>query len=255
MDRIQTQASELWDLLFSKETAATYQKAFDLTGTLLKETAQLLWLIVCSFFVFGAWVADTSVKTGKSVRDWIDNKGVEPTVPGDKKAIADTGKSLLDKGRVSLANLLNQAREQLGLETVEISALTPAKSAPASPPAKSVSDSAPVSTSAPSAANPATEVPTATTEVPTATEVSTEIPSTSSSSTSSSSTSSSSAATERPATSAGQEIGSSYAASRGSGSISGSMQSSSPQATRYTKDEKALEEEESDGLSTDGEDE
>lgn len=114
MDLIQKQASELWDLLFSEETADTYQNALNLTGTILKETAQLLWLIVCSVFVFGAWLADTSMKTGNSMRAWIDNQGGSAAV--DKKPIAETGKDLLETGRAGVVYLLNQAREQLGLE-------------------------------------------------------------------------------------------------------------------------------------------
>ena len=115
MDLIQKQASELWELIFSEETGATYQDALNLTGNILKETAQLLWLIICSVFVFGAWLGDTSMNAGNSVRSWIDNQG-NPAVAADKKPIAETGKSLLETGRSGIAYLLDQAREQLGLE-------------------------------------------------------------------------------------------------------------------------------------------
>ena len=68
MDRIQTQASELWDLLFAKETANTYQSALSLTGDILKESAQLVWLVICSFFVFGAWFRSEERRVGK---EWL----------------------------------------------------------------------------------------------------------------------------------------------------------------------------------------
>ncbi|MEL6159646.1 MAG: hypothetical protein AAFR18_10535 [Cyanobacteria bacterium J06627_32] len=143
MDRIQLQASKLWDLLFSDETAETYQTALNLTGTILKESAQLIWLIICSVFVFGAWFGDASVKTGNSLRTWIDEQG-SPSVAaaGDTTSVADKGKSLLDSGRQGAAYLLAQAREQLGLEALPA---TPAKkktkSTGSQPPGSNASDS------------------------------------------------------------------------------------------------------------------
>ena len=126
MDSIQVQASKLWDLLFSEDTADTYQKTLTLTGTLLKESAQLIWLIICSVFVFGAWFSDTSVKTGKGIRDWIDNQGAGGAGTEEAKPIAETGKELLDTGLTGVNYLLNQAREQLGLEAQEPPAKKPA---------------------------------------------------------------------------------------------------------------------------------
>ena len=147
MDRIQVQASKLWDLLFDDETAETYQKTLNLTGTILKEFAQLIWLTLISVFVFGAWFSDTSVKAGKSIRDWVDNKGTDSPV-ADGKPVAEQGKDLLEKGRVSVAQLLNQAREQLGLEPQEIAI-------------KPVADAKPNQLAAQPAANPAAAKPAA----------------------------------------------------------------------------------------------
>ncbi len=117
MDRIQTQASKIWDLLFANETAATYQKALNLTGTFLTELAQLVWLIVCSVFVFGAWVGDASMKAGQSIREWVDRQSSGAVKPASQKSVTAAGKSLLDTGRDGAAYLLAQAREQLGLES------------------------------------------------------------------------------------------------------------------------------------------
>lgn len=140
MDRIQIQASKLWDLLFADETAETYQTTLNLTGTLIKETAQLIWLIICSVFVFGAWFSDTSVKTGKGIRTWIDQQGSETSAPADQTSIADTSKNLLDTGRTGIAYLLNQAREQLGIEAEEIpTAIQSSPSKPAPSPVVSAS--------------------------------------------------------------------------------------------------------------------
>lgn len=122
MDRIQIKASELWDLLFADETAATYQQTLNLTGTIIKEFAQLVWLIICSVFVFGAWFSDTSVKAGKGIRDWLDRSN-DVSVSTDPQALADKGKNLLETGRSGLVYLLNQAREQLGIEPEEMPAI------------------------------------------------------------------------------------------------------------------------------------
>lgn len=152
MDRIQLQASKLWDLLFSDETAETYQTALNLTGTILKESAQLIWLIICSVFVFGAWFGDASVKTGNSLRTWIDEQGTPSAASAtDTTSMADKGKSLLDSGRQGAAYLLSQAREQLGLEamppTPAKKKMTSAKPQPST--ANTVSTSSPTKASAP----------------------------------------------------------------------------------------------------------
>ena len=117
MDKIQIQASKLWELLFSEDTARTYQDALGLTGTIIQETAQLLWLLICSVFVFGAWFADASVTTGNNLRNWIDQQN-NPSEGAEAQPIdfAEKGKSLLESGKSSAAYLLAQAREQLGLE-------------------------------------------------------------------------------------------------------------------------------------------
>lgn len=119
MDQIQLQASKLWELLFSEDTGETYQNALNLTGQILKETGQLLWLIICSVFVFGAWVGDASMNAGNSLRDWIEHQGDTEAPTADKKPIAEKGKELIASGRTGVDYLLNQAREQLGLEPVE----------------------------------------------------------------------------------------------------------------------------------------
>jgi len=168
MDQIQLQASKLWDLLFSDETGETYQKTLNLTGTILKETAQLIWLIICSVFVFGAWFGDASMKTGNGLRGWIEQQGDPSLAPAkDKTPLAETGKNLLETGRTGLDNLLNTAREQLGLDPVEpapvrkpfVKKATPAPTASASPAPASPTPAA-EKTQAPSAPSVSAPAPT-----------------------------------------------------------------------------------------------
>ena len=209
MDRIQTQASKLWDILFDEETAQTYQNALSLTGDILKESAQLIWLVLCSFFVFGAWFGDASMKTGKGVRDWVDKKdAILPNPDTPKVSASQKGKSLLESSRESAANLLAKAREELGLDpNAPLAApredspvaklVTPAEETASRQPAATASSTAPSSTTT---SSPADE-PSATTDSAPA-----------------DSSPAAGAATARPATSEGQNIGSSRASSRGSGS-------------------------------------
>ena len=154
MDQIQLQASKLWDLIFSEETGETYQKTLSLTGTILKESALLIWLIICS--VFG----DASMKTGNGLRTWIERQNNPSLAPAeDKKPLAETGKALLANGRSGFDNFLNTAREQLGLEPVEPTPMRkPSFKAAASKPAAAPAAAKPKASSVPSPA-PATSAP------------------------------------------------------------------------------------------------
>ncbi|MGB3790518.1 MAG: hypothetical protein WA949_21095 [Phormidesmis sp.] len=116
MDRIQKQASALWELLFDEETAETYQSALNLTGKILTDLAQLIWLIVCSVFVFAAWFSDAAVKAGNRIRAWVDQQTGETPTAAETKSLSEKGEELLGNSRVAIVQLLNKARGELGLE-------------------------------------------------------------------------------------------------------------------------------------------
>ena len=230
MDRIQTQASKLWDLLFDEETANTYQTALNLTGDILKESAQLIWLILCSVFVFGAWFADASTQTGKGVRNWIENRdAIAPSPDAAKQISAQKSKSLLDTGREKAAAALAKAREELGLDP-NAPLAAPREDSPVAklvtaPEEKAPSPSTPKVTESVASKSPAASAATSSSEASSAT---------------ASANPSAGSAAARPAASEGQNIGSSYAASTGSGSPAGgfgggasSSQSGSPQSSKY----------------------
>ncbi len=114
MEKLQTQASKLWQLLFDPETATTYQKMLALTGVILKETALLLWLFFCSIFVLGAWLGKTGLSWGRDTRNWLDDQTASEADSSEKAAA--TGQALLDAGQSGAYFLLDKAYEQLGLE-------------------------------------------------------------------------------------------------------------------------------------------
>ncbi|MDX2099919.1 MAG: hypothetical protein SFW36_19265 [Leptolyngbyaceae cyanobacterium bins.59] len=110
MDRIQAQFAKLWQLLTAAETTDTYSKTLSLTSSILKETATLLWLLVCLVLVAFDWFWNTAFQLGYAVRAWVnglDSQG-EQLVP-------NTGKSLLEVGKNSLISSINHAKEQLGV--------------------------------------------------------------------------------------------------------------------------------------------
>ncbi|MEO1403609.1 MAG: hypothetical protein AAFV72_20520 [Cyanobacteria bacterium J06635_1] len=126
MERVKAQASKVGKLLFDPKTAETYQAVLALTWQIIKETALLLWLLICSGFIVGAWIGDHALRAGRNLRTWIDSQGEQADVEPAEK-MAATGKALLDASQNGANFLLNQAREQLGLEKMEIAkpALTP----------------------------------------------------------------------------------------------------------------------------------
>lgn len=131
MDKIQAQAAHLWQRLSAPETGATYQQAALLTGDLLKETATLLWLLICLFLVAFEWFWKTSVQLGSNFRAWLS--GIEQSSPD--RVVSEAGRALLSAGKNSVGFTLSQAKEQLGLpaEQPTQSAALLAKPLPVSP--------------------------------------------------------------------------------------------------------------------------
>ncbi len=120
MDRVKSQAAVVSKLLFDPKTAGTYKDALTLTGKIIKEIALLVWLLICSVLVLGAWFSDTAVGTGQKAREWWKTQQAD-AVDGNQAAAA-TGQAFLDASQNGVSFLLDKAREQLGLEKVENSA-------------------------------------------------------------------------------------------------------------------------------------
>jgi len=142
MERIQTQANKLWQIISNPSTAKTYQQTLTLTWSILKETGQLLWLVLCLGLVAGDWFWKKSYQTGQDARGWVDTlqtkvaetgagEGTEPTSTAN--LLGETGKSLLGASQVAVTKALNTARAQLGLEALP-EPPKPAPVAPSAPP-------------------------------------------------------------------------------------------------------------------------
>jgi hypothetical protein len=115
MDKIKAQAGKVGQLVFAGETSSTYGKALTLTWDILRETALLVWLVVCLVFVGGEWFWHTAIGLGAKARAWYE--GLSQTDDsGEAKSFTDMGQSLLTAGENGAAFLLYQAKKQLGLD-------------------------------------------------------------------------------------------------------------------------------------------
>ena len=109
--KIQAQATKFWQSVVSADTIGAYAKAIDVTWTIIKEAAILIWLIICLVLVIFDWGYDVSTKAGQNTRAWWD--GMSKTDSND--IAAETGKQLLAASKASLTSTISQARGQLGL--------------------------------------------------------------------------------------------------------------------------------------------
>ena len=163
MDRVKSQAAVVSQLLFDPKTAGAYKDALTLTGKIIKEVALLVWLVICSVLVFGAWFSDTAIGAGRSARAWWQAQQQGGEAVDGNQAAAATGQALLDASQNGANFLLDKAREQLGLEKIE----RPAKKAPVASPAKVASSKAANSnTAAPKVAAATKETKTPATKEP-----------------------------------------------------------------------------------------
>lgn len=127
MDKIKVQANTVSQLVFSSETAATYKRMLTLTWDIVRETAILIWLVVCLVFVGADWFYRTSLQLGVRTREWYETLGHKSSGSDDASSMNATGKALLNAGQSGVTFLLTQARDQLGMKAPE----TPSTSQPA----------------------------------------------------------------------------------------------------------------------------
>lgn len=126
---VSTQANKLWQLLTASSTAAAYQQAFQVTKTIVLETLQLLWLLVCLVLVAGEWFWHQSIATGKATRNWVNDLTEPKTSTESGQTLEQMWERFAASAQSNGSALLAKAKAQLDLP-VETS--TPAaKPAPA----------------------------------------------------------------------------------------------------------------------------
>jgi hypothetical protein len=145
MDTIKVQANKVSQLIFASDTGSTYQKALTLTWDILRETALLIWLVICLIFVGAEWLWNTAIDLGQKVRAWYESLGEKKAEPGEPQSFESISKSVLSAGESGAAFLLYRAKQQLGIDAEPPAPKTvkkPEASKPVAPPA-------PVATSTP----------------------------------------------------------------------------------------------------------
>lgn len=150
---VTVQANKVWQLLTASSTANIYKQAVDVTWTILKETAQLLWLVLCLVLVAGDWFWKKSIAAGQNTRVWVDDwgssAGSTSSDPGE--TAAQLWQNLLASSQSAAQSLLAKAREQLDLPTEPEAAAPPVKPAAKPAPAPSAVEPSKVSVEPPSA--------------------------------------------------------------------------------------------------------
>lgn len=133
---VTVQANKVWQLLTAPTTASAYRQAVDVTWTILRETAQLLWLVLCLVLVAGDWFWKQSIAAGRSTRDWVDNLNAEPTTttdPGQKAA--QVWQNLVAFSQTTSQSMIVKARQQLDLPSEPAVTASPAQPKPQPKPA------------------------------------------------------------------------------------------------------------------------
>ncbi len=125
MDKIKQQANIVRQLLFAGDTAQIYQQTLTRTWDILRETSQLIWLVICLTFVGGEWFYRRSVQLGRDTRTWYNDLSSQPPSPGEGQSMETTGQALLDTVQSGTSYLLSQARKQLGLQEPPAPPATP----------------------------------------------------------------------------------------------------------------------------------
>jgi hypothetical protein len=128
------QVNVWWKTVSDKDSLGTFQKTILFIWNILRETGRLLWLVLCLGLVLITWIWTSSKTSSQKFQAWYESI----PEPKSEHVWAEASQFLASASRSTAANVMVQAREQLGL---------PAQQAP-TPVVKVV-------TSAPPAAKPA----------------------------------------------------------------------------------------------------
>ncbi len=126
---IKDKATDWWKLISSKETADSYKNFFKLTWTILKETALMIWLLLCFVLVSIGWVWNNSSKVSESVSELRSKVDQKP----DGNVMAEAAVRFWEASQTGASNALATARKQLNLPEQTPKAPKTVKAEPAQP--------------------------------------------------------------------------------------------------------------------------
>ncbi|NEO85316.1 MAG: hypothetical protein F6J87_13865 [Spirulina sp. SIO3F2] len=118
MSKLKQQFKTVNQLLFSPETGQTYRQAVQLSGKILREFAQLIWLVLCFMLLISFWGGRYAGQASYNLRQWYTNldsqerQDLLSVVWGSLQALV-VGNP--DSGETSSGSLIDLAKSQLGI--------------------------------------------------------------------------------------------------------------------------------------------
>lgn len=112
MNKLKTQFATVSELLFSGETRQTYAQAFSLTGSIIKETLTLFWMVFCLVFLIFVWGWQYAQQIGRNVKVWYHNQERHDS----EHLFQQFSHAFLEAGTSGTTFAITQAKEQLGIQ-------------------------------------------------------------------------------------------------------------------------------------------
>ncbi|MEM8639749.1 MAG: hypothetical protein AAGG51_13170 [Cyanobacteria bacterium P01_G01_bin.54] len=118
MSKLKQQFQTVNQLLFSLETGQTYLQALQLSWQIVREVAQLVWLVLCFMFLITFWGGRYVGQASYNLKDWythLDSQQRQNILGSlvDSLQTAISGKST--SGETSSRSLIELAKSQLGI--------------------------------------------------------------------------------------------------------------------------------------------
>jgi hypothetical protein len=110
-----SQAEELRKVVLQRDTIVSFQQSTGLLFTVIRETALLLWLVLCFGVVAFTWLSEKAIALGKSVKTGFDDFQENSREQAPAEILSNTGKSVLLTSQSAANYLITYARKQVGI--------------------------------------------------------------------------------------------------------------------------------------------
>jgi hypothetical protein len=112
---ISSQVEKLRQVVLQRDTIESFQQSIGLLFTVLRETALLLWLVLCFSIVALTWLGEKAITSGRSLKIGLtelqeNSRGQDPG-----ELLSNTSRSVLLTSRSAASYLVTQAKQQVGL--------------------------------------------------------------------------------------------------------------------------------------------
>lgn len=112
MQKLKTQFATVGELLFSSDTRDTYAKTLSLTGSIVKETLTLFWMVFCLVFLIFVWGWQYAQQIGRNAKIWYENQERRDS----EHLFGEFSKAFLTAGTSGTTFAIAQAKDQLGIQ-------------------------------------------------------------------------------------------------------------------------------------------